>query len=353
MVVEPSSSGLRSGVRGRGFLFAFSTGTLLVAFLACSGSDTGAGAGGTCDSWYEAITTSAQSCDRPPTSGTRSDFVAFCTALANAPGSNVTIGVLSDCGTAVNVQCSGTCNLPPGNLADGSACSEGLQCASGRCTASWGSNGPRCGICAKVAKEGEACGSGPPNSLPCGPGLRCWQYACVKDVVIPSGGACSGGGPEGEHCAPGTICIQTSSATGVCAPPPKKGEACKGRCDTNLWCSPDGAGGGTCADKVDLGAPCTGIDPISECKGNSHLVYCDTAGSHTCSLKKVARAGEACGTLSVTCDVGLLCPTSGSASSTCIARKKNGEACAPTDWCDDYLVCFGGKCVVSDPALCK
>ncbi len=335
----------------RNFLVTFAISTGLVAAVACGGTDTTTTGDGSCGSYFDSITAYAQRCGGSAPTGTRSDFVALCNAAIAAPGSNLTTGIISSCASAVSGQAQCTsgisgvaaCKPPPGKLADGSACGDSLQCASGSCkTTSSNGNGPSCGTCAKVAKEGEACNVAPDN-LSCGPDLKCTKNLCVKDAVIPNGGACSFTGPQGYNCTPGTFCNAplTPNATGTCAPLPKKGETCTVACDVGLACS-----GGKCIDKLDVGAPCTG----SECKTG---LYCDTTGTKTCTAKKVAKAGESCGSSQVTCDAGLSCETTGVDQQTCIALKKNGEACAPTDKCADFLVCSGGKCVVDDPALCK
>lgn len=336
----------------RSFLVSFAVSAGLVAAVACGGTDTTNPGGneGACGAYFDSLASYVTRCGGTAPTGSRSDFVALCTAAINAPGSNLSASFVSGCSSAVNGQAQCTsgvssvaaCKPPPGKLADGSACGDSLQCASGNCKTTSSGNGPSCGTCAKVANEGEACNVAPDN-VSCGPDLKCTKNICVKDAVIPSGGACSFSGPQGYNCTSGTFCNAplTPNATGVCAPLPKKGESCTVACEANLACS-----GGKCIDKLDVGAACTG----SECKTG---LYCDTTGTKTCTAKKIAKVGETCGTSTVTCDAGLSCQPSGVDTQVCVVLKKNGEACAPTDKCADFLVCSGGKCVVDDPGLCK
>lgn len=335
----------------RTFLFAFIA-TGLAAAVACGPSDPGSSSGvaASCGNYYDSLNGYAQRCGENPLTGSRSDFIGICTASVNAPGSGFTTTVLDGCASAVaqsSTCASGIggvpqCKPPAGKLADGAACGDDTQCASGDCktTASAG-NGPQCGVCAKLAKENEPCNVAPDN-LSCGADLKCVKNVCAKNVTIAAGGACSFTGPEGYNCAAGTFCNAafTPNSVGTCAALPKKGETCTAVCDGNLACV-----AGKCADKVDVGGTCASS---AECKSG---LTCDQ--TKKCAAKTIVKAGESCASTSVKCDAGLACTTTGTDQQTCVPEKKNGEACAPTDVCAQFLVCSGGKCVIDDPALCK
>jgi hypothetical protein len=332
----------------RSFIFSFLAASTVVTVVAC-GPDgtTPTGADGACGKYYDALTAFGSRCATSPVGGTRTDFIATCKATVAAPGSGVNDTWISGCADAVSATTScalnalPACKAQPGKLADGSACGSDIQCASGDCKTTSSGNGPSCGTCAKVAKEGEACNVAPDN-LGCGPDLKCANQVCVKSVSIPAGGACSFTGGAGYNCVSGTVCNAplTPNATGICAPLPKKGEACTLVCDTGLTCT-----AGKCADKLDVGATCTSSD---NCKSG---LYCD--GTKKCAAQTIAKVGQPCGSSQVRCDTGLSCEQTGTDQSTCVALKKNGEACTSTDRCAQFLVCVNGKCAPDDPGLCK
>ncbi len=331
----------------RNFVFTFLAASAVATVVACSGDSTTSGAEGACGKYFDALTTFGTRCGSGNIGGTRTDFVAACKAVIAAPGSGLSESYVSTCADAVSstTGCSvgslPACKTPTGKLADGAACGDDIQCASGDCKTTSSGSGLSCGTCAKVAKEGEACGV-PPDSLSCGPDLKCSNQVCVKNVPIPAGGACSFSGAPGANCASGTVCNAplTPNATGTCAPLPKKGETCTVACETGLACS-----GGKCVDRLDVGGTCTSS---GDCKSG---LYCD--GTKKCATPTIAKVGEPCGSSQVKCDTGLSCEQTGTDQSTCVALKKNGEACAPTDKCASFLVCVNGTCAPDDPGLCK
>ncbi|CAN5396754.1 hypothetical protein BH09MYX1_BH09MYX1_25130 [soil metagenome] len=325
---------------------AFAT---VAAAIACGGSGTSTPTGldDTCAKFFDAGLGLGQRCGDTLFEGSRTDFIATCKANVAAPGSGLSEGYLSSCTNAINgssvcnfTQLAG-CKATVGKLAVGAACGDSNQCSTGKCkvTDSTG-NGPSCGTCAKVSNEGEACNTAPDN-LSCAPDLACTNKVCAKVVVIAAGGTCSFTGPEGYNCAAGSFCNApfTPNATGTCAPIPKKGESCTAVCDGALVCS-----AGKCADKLEVSATCASS---SECKS----AYCDS--TKKCAAQTIAKSGEVCGGAGVKCDTGLSCETDGQDNQKCVALKKSGEACAPTDHCAQYLVCSGGLCVTDDPGLCK
>ncbi len=329
----------------RTFVFtAFATGVITV--LACGGSASVTGPDDACGQYYDALTAYAKRCSSSTLSGERSDFLAICKAALAAPGTSITQGMLANCASAVNgtTLCSlndiAACKPGPGSLADGTACGSDAQCASGDCKTTT-TNGLSCGTCVKTAKEGEACNVAPTNTA-CATDLRCDKNVCVKNVTIPPGGTCSFTGSPGSNCAAGTACNAppTPNATGTCAPIPKEGQPCTTTCDTNLVCS-----NSVCIARVDVGAACT---TNSQCKNG---LYCDTT-TKTCATTKIAKVGEPCGTTGTKCDAGLACTSNGT-SSTCVALKRNGEACTANDRCAEFLNCINGVCGINDPGLCK
>lgn len=331
----------------RTFVFTAFAAAAITA-IACGGSGTPAtNNDDACGKYYDALISLGNRCSGSGTTGTRTDFIALCKAASSAPGTSITPALLSSCADAVNTttQCSISdltqCKPGPGTLADGTACGDDSQCASGDCKTTTAPNGQRCGTCVKTAKEGEPCNVAPDN-VGCGANLSCDKNVCVKNVPIAAGGACSFSGSPGSNCTSGTYCNAplTPNATGVCATIPKKGEACTTTCATGLVCT-----NAVCADRLDVGGACTSS---TQCKTG---LYCDTTAK-TCAAPKIAKLGETCGGSSVKCDTGLTCASSGTGS-TCVAVKKSGEACTPTDKCADFLSCINGVCAVNDPGLCK
>lgn len=342
--------------------FFFVTSASAVAILAACSSPTSTASSDACAKYFDELAQTTTRCGSSSSSfdpASKSNFVAFCQATINAPGSGVTDSYLNTCNgalastTSCNLNQVAGCETPTGKLANGAPCYSGAQCVSGACSKTGSATtdggiadagatvGIACGTCDPRAAENAACDSSGIKAPRCMSGLNCTNGTCVKPVLIPSGGACSYNGPPGTDCATGTVCIPGSNGTGTCSTIPKKGEKCTFVCDTNLTCT-----AGTCQDKAAVGAPCPNG---SECQST---LYCDSA-TKLCATPKAGKSGDPCGT-GVKCDPGLSCRAVGDTALTCMAPKNKGEACvASANECALYLDCIGGTCQTPDLSQCK
>jgi hypothetical protein len=188
------------------------------------------------------------------------------------------------------------CNLV-GRRQPGEPCGNDLQCSTGNCTATF----ETCGICKRVAGEGEDCGLDECDfGLDCSDEQRCTQRNHLGDPCEPVAG-----------CSSGMVCD-----TLTCQRPPGEGEYCM-------------VGGRNC----DV----------------ARAVLCNPT-TDRCEPLAVAREGEPC---SGFCVAGTFCDA-GTTPATCVAVQKEGQPCTSSfDQCDTTLTCKNGVCVRLDPATCN
>jgi hypothetical protein len=212
------------------------------------------------------------------------------------------------------------CRAPAGQLAVGSACGDGSQCASSYCNLG---PGGKCGTCAAA--------------------LGAVGAACYRD----------------GDCAFGTVCNGASlSATpevaGQCTALAASGASCDGSrpCAKTLACN-----AGVCATPLATSATCTpdASDPFGSCNelaGN----YCSPT-TRSCTPLVLAAAGAPCGTINdalTTCSAGGTCPTPASPSTTCVAPAADFGNCNATagPGCLSPASCIAGTCVMPTPESC-
>jgi hypothetical protein len=218
---------------------------------------------------------------------------------------------------------SGTCDViyhsptacqHTGSGAAGSACLSDVDCTEGSsCYAQTGAK-TACGVCTKVAKEGESCAA-----APCAEGLRC-------------------------------------NTTGTCYVPAKAGEGCfAGKlCGFPLVC---GQTGDPCHAPKPLGATCgPTVDDCDQLNG----VHCNPA-SHTCTATLIATTlGDHCGYDSTNgnntfCGAGLRCSSNDFKLGLCNRTGTIGQTCQldanGNDPCAAGLYCVG-TCQLPDKATC-
>jgi hypothetical protein len=195
------------------------------------------------------------------------------------------------------------CQLVPGVLADGHACSTDSQCVSTRCARSAGA---ACGVCAPLATASEACAA----DSDCAVGLIC------------SGGSCRVPSGLGASCDAAQRCTQPY----VCA-------------------------AGSCMEALKLGAPCTlGAD---RCDHNAGLMC---GGASTCEPWLSGSAGEACNQTKngwAACSGGSSCgPTS--EGDTCLGPLPDGSPCTADrpPYCLAPAHCLGGVCALPSSVNC-
>lgn len=229
-----------------------------------------------------------------------------------------------------------------GTRAAGESCIFRTQCQSGTCS----SNGAGCGVCYRMAEEGEACTS----SVRCGYGETCDAAGqCVPSPPPPTGetyaDAAQGTGEpcfERADCGPTDYCDLSSDR---CEPLRAVGEDCA----TNSAC-----GGveqfcsqlsGTCAQPAPAGSPCDfeSATYIGRCAEGA---VCDhTADPPVCRMPPVE--GEPCIRTAVPpahyCAEGFVCSTS---SDPPICRV--AEAGAPSF---TPITTDGGVPIPSEPRL--
>lgn len=266
-----------------------------------------------CGSFVDALTAMFQQCgiQAPMNSDSRAAFVAYCNALAGAPGAKDVDVQYAACTKNLNPSiCAGPQCGPRGTLAAGAACTDYAQCQSGFCIPA-SSAGPNteqtCGTCGALGEQGASCGT---------------STNVVCDVQAEL--SCS----TNETCQP----IPPAQ------PLPTKGQPCTTTCTAAYACI-----NGVCSDRLGPGSPCpTGND----CQLDD---VCNPL-THVCSAKVGA---------GVSCDVppdfnacdGLVC-TGG--SHVCEAPKPLGASCVVGNFeCATGLWCTNGQCELPDFTVCK
>lgn len=296
----------------------------VVFALACGGVIT---TNDSCGPFVDAINAMFQQCGvpSPDNAGARAAFVAYCNALASAPGAADVGAQYAACTKNLDAKiCGGPqCSLR-GKLASNAPCTDGAQCQSGLCVPT-GSAGPAteqtCGTCAALGEQGAICST--PNVV-CDTNLVCNNQTCEPLPGCGNGGPCTG-----ESYCDGQ----------ACQPLPSKGQACTTRCLAAYACI-----GGVCSDRVAPGGPCpTG----QECQ---IFDFCNPV-THVCSNR--VGAGVSCGVPDAynACADGLFC-TNG--SHVCVAPAPLGASCGVGNGeCATGLWCANGTCQVPDFTLCK
>ncbi len=250
-------------------------------------------------------------------------FVACEAAKSSCPdslfgsGSTLTPSDVSQCTVALaGATCVDFFNNPPascakpGTRAVGAACAYDSQCQSSKCVDASG----HCGHCARVAGDGERCGSG---EIVCPAGKYCDQTATCTPLP-PIGSPCSVADPPYVYCPQGLVCArkpdQTSDET-TCQAPAKAGQPCNvdpygptGRCDSaTASCDYVDAstGAGNCVALGNPGDPCgfQSVGTFVKCNGRTSYCAFDNPFKGMCSA--LAKVGDACGTqgsTNITCD---------------------------------------------------
>lgn len=248
---------------------------------------------------------------------------AACLRVLGAPGVHETPSMAAACASDIaTLSCDdlyaknlpASCDVPPGDAANGAACGDDEQCASSFCA--W-PGGATCGTCAAARKIGDDCVSGE-----CGRTLACVSGKCQK------------AGKLGDSC-----------------------DSKSNPCVADLSCF-----GGTCVAAASAGAACDANEKTNPACDQAAGLFCNP-GTHVCQKLGEAKAGEACGadfaagTFSV-CTAGAVCrTTSGTLSGTCVAPAADGAECNSDasigPECLSPARCVGTVCKLPDPAACK
>jgi hypothetical protein len=307
---------------------------LLVALIAGCGSGTGAGVGAAsaCADYAGKSCMAAQRCvpglvqyEYP--GGLASCVSALqlaCEASIEAPGTGATPAGLQQCGDAVaTMTCDEylassadpACRFHGGTIANGGACGDSWQCASGRCASTIG---------------GVVCGT------------------CVAQVAL--GGPC-----VDIECADGLVCSASAagSTSRVCSQPVAAGGPCfdSGVCPGNTAC---GAATGTCDPLPGDGATCDVSSTF--CDLSQGLLLCDPYQGVCQPPAGPVPPGQACGWLTVTAPYaqcnGYCVINPGSNAGTCFSELGQGQTCTSADLCGVNLTCQSGVCQPLGPTAC-
>ena len=246
-----------------------------------------------------------------------------CEASIGAPQTGATPAQLQRCGEAVAAMTCDqylarssdpACRFHGGTIANGGACGDSWQCASGRCASSIG--GVVCGACVAQVALG-----GPCPDIECADGLVCSASAPGSTTRVCSTPVAAGGSCFDSHVCPGnTACGAT---TGTCDPLPGLGEGCD---STSMFC--------------DL---------------SQSLLLCDPYQG-VCQAPSGPVASGACGWTGTTtpylqCD-GYCAINPGTNAGTCFPELAEGETCTSADLCGVNLTCQSGTCAPLAPTAC-
>lgn len=336
---------------------------LLVA-VACDGASDESG--DPCSAYVDAFLDYATRCGDGGDGLTdaRTELRAACQKSLALNGQSGLAEALTTCASKVQgVSCKDLtaldCDTPKGTLADGTACAEGFQCASGFCKkAKNTTNGSEasCGTCAATLGEGAECDS----DGECSEGLDCVfgaKRTCAKPARAAAGSKCQ---PfQRDACAEGLVCNRTGTAgETTCQAPAKAGAGCYDdyACEGDLVCSDDDD---TCVAAAAEGASCATTD----CKSG---LACDPS-SKTCKKPVYVAIGASCDHTVTYCETGFCKGYDKAVESetgavtitpgTCAAYLDDGAAC--DDKADGNDVdkcrskCVNGTCTTEDPSVCK
>lgn len=222
---------------------------------------------------------------------------ATCAAEMAPPKSGATPATLDACLSATTASCDALLAAPPeschpaGETPTGGPCSRAAECVGGYCDRE---PDARCGVCAELPKQHEA---------------------CAKGVLCEYGSSCEGGhcfrrAEAGEPCDASSMCrAPLRCFHHECVAPAKEHEAC---------------------DDAEVKAPA--------CDEDAGL-YC---AARTCAPRKRAKLGERCGAAAACVD-GRHCGRKG----VCEASAKEGDPCSPSGpFCDAPAACTRGICAV-------
>jgi hypothetical protein len=243
-----------------------------------------------------------------------------CLTSLNAPSTAATPGQLETCGRDLGaVSCTDalsrntptSCQPTGGPIANGMACGDNWQCASGRCAVP---DDAVCGVCADLAGAGATC----VHDDDCEHGLSCTNKVCVARGV--AGAACD----KNHPCANPNVCNgETATAQGTCGPAAAPGADCST-------------------------ASCSLLDGY----------FCHPTNK-VCQAFTIAQPGEPCGRVNdglVLCAGSLLAcnravPTD--KTGVCPALVAPGGSCSATAPCAPGAKCIAGACTIADPASCR
>lgn len=278
----------------------------------------------------------------------RTRRIAACKARSGVAGAAVTPEAVKACAAAREAEgCEGqpdappkACELPPGTLEEGAACTLDHQCASATCKRPIvGEPGAaslaRCGTCAARVPLGRPCLS----SDLCAVGSVCSNGDCTEIVPAGEGGSCA---VPATPCAPGLRC----TADKTCVPYGADGAPCAAEndCLPSLTCYR-----GVCGLAMQEGEPC---GDVGQCAAG---LGCNPE-TRTCAPVVLAGTDEACDGLVILCAVGDCEVPRRQRMGTCVAPAADGAACvagASSGGCDVGAFCTESVCELAGSATCR
>jgi hypothetical protein len=188
-----------------------------------------------------------------------------------------------------------------GTFADGAACVDSTECASGFCQTDPCDHQCCSGTCYALRKPGDECtGSGPHFSQECPEGTTC---DCLDGPCT-----CKGNVADGERCWSlyecrlGSTCVyDVKNSTNVCQRTQDVGASCTpglspSACAWNLWCDPATS---QCAPRLETGATCmsgapmcSGLDICQNSKCAPPPGPGEACADGACALGSVCVAGQ-------------------------------------------------------------
>jgi len=322
-----------------------------------------------CVRYYESLRTFSNRClGYEEVEGSLDRFKIACQRTLDAPGASQAKSYVQTCAAALE---TGACESAlsaceanvAGDLEDGTACGESIQCKSGYCKKE---NGSECGKCtARLpigadCKDGGRCVFGADCAYSVTGGVS--TQKCVAEKKLGAGEDCTPRPGESVECSAGLRCKRDGIGAGaksICAAREPEGGVCQtiADCVFGLGCN-----GGKCGARPAVGAEC---GPADECAIGAS---CNVATKKCEKVVKV-NTGESC-------DERHRCSTGncegekvdskpdGTTVATpgkCVAPLADGAACTkgslPTDGpapdCDAFADCVNGTCAIPDPASCK
>jgi hypothetical protein len=305
---------------------------LLVALAAGCGSGVGIAAANACADYANKTCMAALRCEPGLVQyeypgGLASCVSALtlgCQATVEAPQTGATTALYQQCGAAVAaLTCDAyfthptnpACRFHGGTIANGGACGDSWQCASGRCASTIG--GVVCGTCVAQVALG-----GPCTDIECADGLVCSASAAGSTTRV-----CSQPVPAGGPCFDSTVCpgnTACGAATGTCDPLPGDGQTC------------------------DIHS--------TFCDLSQSLLLCDPYQGVCQAPGGLVPPGQACGWLTTTAPYaqcnGYCAINPGSNAGTCFSELAQGQTCTSADLCGVNLTCQSGVCLPLGPTAC-
>ena len=240
-----------------------------------------------------------------------------------------------------------TCRAIIGNINNGQACQNDIECATPGAQCVGGSTDQCMGYtCRAPVAAGQACTGG----AFCRPEDR-----CIRRVVSGTDMSFCATGEEGQACDRNSDCdkgfycnggLSNSTASGICTAAKPAGSTClsEEECQGELGCVGNFSGAsGTCRDIRATGAACDTVGAgYTGCWGHQ---YCDGPSGMLGMCRAAPDLGQACGAVQGmatfcgffgSCEAGN-CKAPGNVGEACMTSGTTADGCNLGLWCDSLL----------------